>query len=426
MYVKQAILVVLSCSIGAPLAKAQCPKFEAPSKFENPWPKKNTEAYKKYGGDIGPIVKGFINSRRPDQKGGGVYDVAHGIDVAENKVLYSEIKDCGGEFALVRMSHSNHCDRRPGGPCRPPTEEEGAGDKDEYYPGHIVALSKNGVVAIPYFWFELPEALTKITMFQALEESQESSVEQFRVRYVEYGTRAAEKFGQYAKELSTESSKVVHTVHIAGLDGQFVALDVEQDPCDDTKRYKNNKQLCSERQSSARQKAKAALKATGSYGRFYAAAVCSWVKGVKARFPGIIPILYTSPNIYRDYLQFADPDDNNCLRGLPVWIARYTDNGWEAVQDPSRIRCERATGNNKDYKDCKTDLLVKEFCAIGRGVNRCIVHQYTARGIAMVVHGREKKGQEEHLQMDRLYRSRKWETSNHQFVYGREENAFKP
>jgi hypothetical protein len=172
---------------------------------------------------------------------------------------------------------------------------------------------------------------------------------------------------------------VIHSVSLNGLQGEFVGLDVEDE---------------------------AAVTLTKSvYGRLYAAAVCAWVKQVTDAFTGVIPLLYTTPGFYGTFLKNPYPENRECLRGLPGWVAIWNDDGGEATEETGKYK--RAA---------------KEFCVIGKEGDRCIIHQYTARGIAMIKPGsRDREGYRDHLQMDRLYRSVKRKTVNEKFIYVRVE-----
>jgi hypothetical protein len=146
--------------------------------------------------------------------------------------------------------------------------------------------------------------------------------------------------------------------------------------------------------------------------------VCSWIKTVTGKLPQLLPVLYTMPSVYGDYLQYAEPDVNACLAGLPVWVARVYGNGWEAIRETDPTHCTNSPM-------CVTDRLVQLLCEIQSG-NRCIIQQYTQRGIAIAIGASLATGAKSpHIDMDRFYTSKTVATNaGTQFV--RVEDAFKP
>ena len=110
---------------------------------------------------------------------------------------------------------------------------------------------------------------------------------------------------------------------------------------------------------------------------------------------GTLPILYTFPAIYGLYLSFAFPEEDRCLQGLPIWIARTYRDGGEALHDVRALK--------------QVDEFVQRLCRIQAG-NRCLVHQYTHRGIFMAsVPARGAVPQ--HFDLDRFYTSKIVENS---------------
>jgi hypothetical protein len=145
--------------------------------------------------------------------------------------------------------------------------------------------------------------------------------------------------------------------------------------------------------------------------------VCSWIKTVTTKLPQTVPFLYTFPAVYGDYLQFAAPDVNACLGGMPVWVARTYGNGWEAIRETDPTHC---TGSSL----CNTDRLVQKLCEI-QGGNRCVIHQYTHRGTAIAIGRIVPHRPPPHIDFDRFYTSKTVPT-NAQTQYVRVEDAFKP
>jgi hypothetical protein len=359
------IILVLGLSLSASIANAACPRFTAPSQFDN------TPA--SWGNDSGPIVAGFVDSKRP---AGSLFDLIHGVDLdSYNAVDYSQIINCGGKFAIVRTNqHANNQD-----------------SLDTLFSDNMAGLARQQTSAFPYFFFALPDELRKISKYKSkLSDSDEA---QYRKSYESAGVQAAQTF----LNLLTTAKYSVPINEIAGLKGHFVAVDVEQTPSD------------------ASQSNQIAAK---YYGTFYSAAVCSWIKAVTGELPQLVPVLYTFPAVYGDYLQFADADVNACLQGLPVWVARTYGNGWEAIRETDPSHC---TGSPSL---CTTDRLVQKLCEIQSG-NRCIIHQYTHRGTAIAIGRTPKSGIPPHIDLDRFYTA-KTVTTNAGTQFVRIEDAFKP
>jgi len=357
------IIIFVGLYLIASVANATCPRFAAPSQFADTPPS--------WGNDSGPIVAGFVDSKRP---AGNLFDLIHGVDLdSYNAVDYSKIIDCGGKFAIVRINqHANDHD-----------------SLDELFSANMAGLAKQQTSAFPYYFFALPKELRKIAKFNGnLSDSDEA---QFRKIYESAGVQAAQSFLNLLKT----AKYTVPTNEISGLKGMFVAVDVEQTPLDAAQANQN---------------------AAKYYGTFYSVAVCSWIKAVTVGLPQLVPVLYTFPAVYGDYLRYAKPDVNPCLQGLPVWVARTYGNGWEAIRETDPSHC---TGTPSL---CATDKLVQQLCEI-QGGNRCIIHQYTHRGTAIAI-GKPSKGIPPHIDLDRFYTS-KTVAAPAGTQYVRIEDAFK-
>jgi hypothetical protein len=356
-------IIILPCLFAGSVAHAACPRLTAPSQFDNP---------KDWGNDSGPVVAGFVDSKRPK---GGLFDLVHGVDLdSYNTVDYSKIVECSGKFAIVRIN--NH--------------KKSKDNLDELFTANISGLAKQHIAAFPYYYFALPSELKTIKRFN--NKLSDSDKARFVRDYESAGSSAAQKF----MSLMSEAKYDVPIIDIAGLRGQFVSVDVEERPLDEKQ---------------ANQTAKA------YYATFYGAAVCSWIKTVAAAQHQLLPVLYTFPGIYGEYLQFADADVNACLEGLPVWIARTYGSGWEAIRNTDTAHCQGPRSV------CVTDQYVEKLCEI-QGGNRCIIHQYTHRGTAIAVGVTPKNGVPPHIDFDRFYTS-KTVPNNVGTHYVRVEDAFR-
>jgi hypothetical protein len=339
-----ALIFVGFCATSG--AQGACPRYTAPSQFDN--------APVQWGNDTGPIVNGFIDSKRPT---GGLFDLVHGVDLdSYNAVDHAQIAGCGGKFAIVRINrHAN-----------------GKDTLDTLFNKNIDGLNAQNVSAFPYFFFNLPPDLKTIAKFNNKLSAADEA--QYRASYANAGSTAAQHFF----DLLAQARYNVPSTNIAGLGGQFISVDVEQTPTD-AKQANNT--------------------AKAYYGTFYAQAVCSWIRAVARSQNQLIPVLYTFPAIYAEYLQFADADANACLEGLPVWIARTYPNGWEAIQQTDLAHCHGSVAL------CTTDRYVQKLCEI-QGGNRCIIHQYTHRGTAIAIGATGKNKIPPHVDMDRFYTSK--------------------
>jgi hypothetical protein len=332
------LLLLVLC--GGALA-SPCPRYTAPRSFNN--------SPASWGNDSGPIVDGFIDV----VANGSPLVLVHGVDLSRyNQIDYSRFAACGGTFSFVQM--------------------------DAMFSKHVDGLQTHNSVAIPYFFLKLPRDLR--TVSNLAESPSGEEITALRTRYAEAGKTSALSFVAALKAYSQSVGKPFPTdASIAGLTGKFIALDVEESP------------LGHFSPGQARQ-----------YGRFYATAVCSWIKTVEQNTAGVVPILYTFPAIYGDYLSFAYAEENKCLQGYPVWIARTYPNGWEAIRDPKHLG--------------PIDKDVQRLCRV-QGGNRCLVHQYTHRGIFMAAHPAAGGTVPPHFDLDRFYASQILQTdAGPQFV----------
>jgi len=360
------LILVLGLLFTATAADATCQRFAAPDQFKN--------TPQSWGDDSGPIVAGFVDSKRPS---GGLFDLIHGVDLdSYNAVDHAEIADCGGKFAIVRIN-----------------QHDAAGHDilDTLFSTNVQNLAKLNIPAFPYYFLTLPPQLRDISKFSnPLTAAAEA---QYRKTYEDAGANAAQQF----IALLAGAKYDIPINEVVGLKGRFVSVDVEQSP------------------SNA---GNANTTAARYYGTFYSFAVCSWVKTVTTKLPGLIPLLYTFPAVYGSYLAIAEPDAYACLHGLPVWVARTYGNGWEAIRETDPAHC---TGSSSI---CNTDRLVQKLCEI-EGGNRCIIHQYTHRGTAIAIGKTSRSGIPPHIDMDRFYMS-KTTNANAGLQFVRVEDAFKP
>ena len=155
---------------------------------------------------------------------------------------------------------------------------------------------------------------------------------------------------------------------VAGIKSEIIAVDVEQ-------------KLTNEASTTPLQRA--------YFGRYYARAVCAFAKEVKKRFINAAIVIYTTPTVYADYLDKAFLEDHACLQGLPVWAARTTKDGGDIIR----------SSNDTIDRDAQRMCLAS-------GGNRCIVHQYSHRGVFAA-----KSGSPPHIDLDRWFDSKTVATS---------------
>jgi hypothetical protein len=179
---------------------------------------------------------------------------------------------------------------------------------------------------------------------------------------------AAEAMGKFKADLFSRAylstlREKERSVNLSGMDGNIIVVDVEE--TFDPSRFS----------SSEIQRV--------SFGRFYARMLASWIKDVRAAVPNAIFVFYTFPDVYTSYLQFALPEDNAVIHGMPVWLARTRSDG-------------------SDF-DLKGDKNLQRICLSTSGGNKCIMHQYSHRvvfGDAPIIVGRPPP---DHVDVDRLF-----------------------
>lgn len=302
------LLLVTSALISVPAAAAgttcPTPKYMAPlpATIQNPSAPWGTT-------DTGAIVDGFVGIP-------GTAAVMHGIDLSSNNTIkdYGKYSACGAKFAFLRL--------------------------DAQYGKHAQSLAAQQWTTIPYVFLSIPPAMRAASAYVNLKSSDSAAMTKNIDAFGHEGMAGATALpGNLAKF----GLQKVPTVTFAGMSGQLIALDVEQ-------------KLDNEKSPNARQR----------YGQFYARAVCAWITEARVRIPGLQVIIYTTPSVFGDYLQAASPEDDNCLRGIPLWMARTTRDGGDL------IGVIGSTDVNDKY--------AQRACLQPAG-NRCIVHQYSHRGV---------------------------------------------
>jgi hypothetical protein len=291
-----------------PIADCPIPKYMAPlpATISNPVKPWGTT-------DTGAIVDGFVGLTHPD-------GILHGIDLSHANVIrdYKVYSRCGGKFAFVKL--------------------------DSSYPKHLDAIAHENWTTIPYVFFSVPDWLRDARAYASLRSSDTAKIDGALDRFAAIGSQAAAELPQ---QLQQYSGSQIPKIAFAGLKGRILALDVEQ-------------KLTDERNANARL----------YYGRFYAHAVCTYIDRVKARYPDTMIIIYSTPSVFGDYLNHAYQQDDDCLRGLPVWMARTTRDGGDLI----------GVVGSKDVND----LYAQRACLQPAG-NRCIVHQYSHRGVVGMI-----------------------------------------
>jgi GH25 family lysozyme M1 (1,4-beta-N-acetylmuramidase) len=303
-------LVGMFLSIAAPChASENCPvpKYEVPplpATIQNPPQPWN-------GTDTGIVVDGFVGLT-------GVKGISHGVDLSSNNVInYDNIIRCGGQFAFLRLDTSHGI--------------------DSLYDRHRQILAEHGWTIFPYAYFALPANLRMSQKYASIASKDTPVIESYMQTFSHVGETAADDF------LHRIASVAMPEIAFSGITGQILAVDVEE-------------KLLDEGNSTSLSRV--------YYGRFYARALCSWLAKVKQTYPALRPILYTTPSIFGDYLNYALPDEQDCLHGLPIWLARTTADGGDVIR----------------HSDQAIDLYAQRLCNVSGG-NRCIVHQYSHRGM---------------------------------------------
>lgn len=325
---KKSLFIFLCLMLPTFSSWADCPRYVAPGKFKYPKSPWN-------GTDTGVVVDGFVDlSFRKN----GIYEVAHGVDLSRHNIVdYKEIKDCGGKFSFVRM--------------------------DDKYSQHLLQLRSQEIISIPYFYFPIPKALRNYNLYNGLEQK-DPKVASFFQQFDSIGREAGNKF---LKTLQTNHGMKddLPKANLAGLEGHIVALDVEE-------------KLLDEKNSSYLQRV--------YFGRFYARAVCSWAAKVNEEYKDLRIILYTTPSVHGDYLNYALEEENKCLQKFPVWVARTTADAGDAI---------------RPLRNTKLDKDTQRLCFVTSG-NRCVVHQYSHRA-TFAAQGRITKKIPPHIDIDRIF-----------------------
>lgn len=285
-----------------PVPKYQVPPL--PATIQNPpkpW----------HGTDTGIVVDGFVGLV-------GVTNISHGVDLSSNNVIrYDNIVRCGGRFAFIRFDTAESI--------------------DQMYTKHREALSTQGLTIFPYAYFAIPPKLRLTRSYSSIRSDSAKDIATNMQTFAAVGVTAANEFVNRIKPFG------IPNVTFAGLSGQILAIDVEE-------------KLVDENISTSLSRA--------YYGRFYAKALCAWLSEVKHAYPALQPILYTTPSIFGDYLNYAFPDEQSCLHGLPIWLARTTPDGGDVIRRSHQT----------------IDLYAQRLCNVAGG-NRCIAHQYSHRGM---------------------------------------------
>ncbi|RKR31167.1 hypothetical protein [Paraburkholderia sp. BL17N1] len=302
-----AFLMFLS---GPAFSQPNCPlpKYMAPlpASIENP-----NRPWGKT--DTGAIVDGFVGLKT-------VPELIHGIDLSSNNVIkdYGKYSRCGAKFAFIRL--------------------------DSAFTRHSQALATQQWTTIPYVFMPIPTQMRHSASYSRIHSDNSELIDRELNSFAEAGTANADELPDALQQVGL---KEVPRISFAGLSGRLIALDVEQ-------------KLDVENNATARL----------YYGRFYARSICSWIAKTKLRYPDIIIIIYSTPSVFGDYLNFAYQQDDNCLRGIPIWMARTTRDGGDLI----------GVSGSKEVND----LYSQRTCLQPAG-NRCIVHQYSHRGVVGAV-----------------------------------------
>jgi hypothetical protein len=271
------------------------------------------------GTDTGVVVNGHVALRGAD---GRPLRTLLGVDLSShNRPDYRMLARCGTAFSFVRM--------------------------DDQYNNHATELNRLNVRPLPYYFFGVPSELRNPSRFARLSDTPESqaAVDANLATFQKLGEDGVQAFLDRMRRLGMREMPVV-TVRNPDLSirsqARVLAVDIEQklepEPPNDTARI--------------------------YYGRFYAKAVCAWVKGVQDALPGTLVLMYTTPSVWGEYLYAAYPTEAACLNAMPIWVARTTVDGGDV------IRSSRS----------KIDLYTARLCTAS-GSNRCVVHQYSHRGL---------------------------------------------
>lgn len=285
--------------------------------------------------DGGVITDGFLDLERKES----TYDVAHGVDLSHHNksVGYEELVKCGANFAIIKA--------------------------DYYFNTHSNSFLKHNISVIPYYYLDVvsqtgidyrnnPQKFSTPQGSELSSDALKTLAQEGRA----LGKNKAESF----LEKYREKAESLNPVSVAGLSGRIVAIDVEE--------YIRSKNVKKHEYR--------------DYGRFYASMLAGWVSKVKEAYPDMLVLLYTFPDMYVSYLQYALPEDNEIIQGLPIWLAHL-----------SRY------GDDINFKNKGLERL----CNSTAGGNRCIVQQYTHRGVFGVIQPKHKPFPPIHIDIDRMF-----------------------
>jgi hypothetical protein len=269
------------------------------------------KAPKPWGKDSGPIVDGYIGLKDHPE-------VLYGIDLSKHNAIkdYGVYSRCGGKFAFLRL--------------------------DPAFRNHRQRLAGYSFTVIPYVYFPISATLRLGYLYSDFKSVQKERVAEKYALFEKIGKDAALHLPDV---LQQQGLTEIPKISFAGLEGRILAVDVEEKLEDEKTSSKN---------------------ALRYYGLFYARAICSWIDTVRARFPDVQIIIYSTPTVFGDYLHDLGQQDDDCLRGLPLWMARTT------------VLGEDLTGKAGSLDHI--DKYSQKACFQTSG-NRCIIHQYSHRGV---------------------------------------------
>ncbi len=292
------------------------------------------------GTDTGVVVNGHVALRGAD---GRPLRTLLGVDLSShNRPDYRLLARCGTAFSFVRM--------------------------DDKYNTHAAELDRLNVRPLPYYFFGVPASLRDPSRYANLSDTpaSQAAIDSNLATFQKLGEDGVQSFLDRMRRLNMREMPVV-TVRNPDLSvrsqARVLAVDIEQklepEPNNDTARI--------------------------YYGRFYAKAVCAWVKGVQDALPGTLVLMYTTPSVWGEYLYAAYPQEAACLNAMPIWVARTTVDGGDV------IRSSRS----------KIDLYTARLCTAS-GSNRCVVHQYSHRGLLGLAPPLER-GRATHFDLNRFF-----------------------
>ncbi len=292
------------------------------------------------GTDTGVVVNGHVALRGAD---GRPLRTLLGIDLSShNRPDYRLLARCGTAFSFVRM--------------------------DDKYNTHATELDRLNVRPLPYYFLNVPSSLRNPALYNNLSDTpaSQAAIDAHLATFQKLGEDGVQTFMDRMRRLGMREMPVV-TVRNPDLSirsqARVLAVDIEQklepEPPNDTARI--------------------------YYGRFYAKAVCAWVKGVQDALPGTLVLMYTTPSVWGEYLYAAYPQEAACLNAMPIWVARTTVDGGDV------IRSSRS----------KIDLYTARLCTAS-GSNRCVVHQYSHRGLLGLAPPLER-GRATHFDLNRFF-----------------------